>query len=45
MIGAVPVGKWELAFDDDMEDVFQDHQIEDIVVVLTYSGFAPEWPA
>jgi hypothetical protein len=41
-----PVGKWELAFDDEQtKHMFEKVEIEDTLFVATYFGTTPEWPA
>jgi hypothetical protein len=47
MVGTVPFGTWELAFPNsqEMKDRFSQELIDDILLVITYSGRAPEWPA
>lgn len=46
MTGNPPVGNWELAFPDtqDIRQLFDRETIEDILLVITYSGDTPEWP-
>jgi hypothetical protein len=45
MIGKSPVGEWELALlDADTSKRFKNEDIEDIVLVVTYSGRLPAWP-
>jgi hypothetical protein len=40
-------GEWELALpaDEVTQGLFRSGQIEDILLVITYSGRTPEWPA
>lgn len=47
MKGKSPVGRWELTFPDtpDVRELFEQERIEDILLVITYSGYTPEWPA
>ncbi len=45
IIGAVPVGEWELALDEQTKEMFEEEKIEDILFIITYSGTTPEWPA
>jgi hypothetical protein len=50
MIGKSPVGEWQLALPDTpaMRARFNGDatdKIEEIVLVITYSGRTPEWPA
>ncbi|HEX9441153.1 MAG TPA: hypothetical protein VF909_15820, partial [Roseiflexaceae bacterium] len=47
MIGESPVGEWELALPDrpDVRSWFADRKIQDILLVVTYGGRAPAWPA
>jgi hypothetical protein len=46
MIGASPIGEWELALPDTLplRQAFDDELIEDILLVITYAGQTPEWP-
>ena len=39
--GVSPIGKWEVAFDDQARPLFERGQIEDIPFVITYSGQLP----
>ena len=41
-----PIGTWELALPDQPEvrQLFSGGQVEDILLVITYSGRTPEWP-
>jgi Tc toxin complex TcA C-terminal TcB-binding domain/Salmonella virulence plasmid 65kDa B protein len=48
---SVPVGEWELSLrfdepgkDREIRDLFEKEEIEDILLVITYSGRTPEWP-
>jgi hypothetical protein len=47
MIGKLPVGEWELTLPDteEVRNRFRDEEIDDILLVITYSGRTPEWPA
>lgn len=55
MIGKRPFGQWELAFPDEpgdtlpdnrrVRDLFEAEEIEDILLVITYQGRTPPWPA
>ncbi len=47
MIGKSPCGKWTLSLPNtiEMNDRFKQGEIEDILLVITYSGRTPEWPA
>jgi hypothetical protein len=47
MIGLNPAGTWELALQDieEIRNRFQDEQIQDMVLAVTYSGRTPEWPS
>jgi hypothetical protein len=47
MIGKSPVGEWELALPntEEMKKRFETEEIEDVLLVLTYSGRTPEWPS
>ncbi len=40
-----PYGQWELALPNDQvtQDLFTNGQIEDILLVVTYSGLTPAW--
>ena len=46
MIGKSPAGDWELALPDteEMRGQFRDGKIEDIMLVIGYSGRTPPWP-
>jgi Tc toxin complex TcA C-terminal TcB-binding domain/Concanavalin A-like lectin/glucanases superfamily/ABC toxin N-terminal region/Bacterial Ig domain len=47
MIGKTPAGEWELVLPntEDMKKLFKDEKIDDILLVLTYGGRTPAWPA
>ncbi|HEV8193140.1 MAG TPA: hypothetical protein VGP82_16890 [Ktedonobacterales bacterium] len=47
MLGKSPLGKWELALPktDEMKNRFKEEDIEDILLVVTYRGQTPPWPA
>jgi hypothetical protein len=47
MIGRSPVGEWELTLPntDAVRQRFQDEELDDILLVITYSGRTPAWPA
>jgi hypothetical protein len=47
MIGKSPVGDWELALPDTAEirRRFKEEELDDLLLVLTYAGRAPAWPA
>ena len=42
-----PIGTWELALPDTpaVRGWFADEQITDILLVITYTGETPDWPA
>jgi hypothetical protein len=46
LIGKSPVGTWELTLPNTevMRNRFQNEEIDDIVLVLTYEGRMPAWP-
>jgi hypothetical protein len=46
MTGKASVGEWELALPDteDVRNYFKNEEIEDILLVITYSGELPAWP-
>jgi len=46
MIGKSPFGEWDLTLPDteEMKNRFKNEEIEDILLVITYSGRTPEWP-
>jgi hypothetical protein len=46
MIGAQPVGVWELALPDTSQTRarFVNEEIEEILLVITYGGKTPDWP-
>jgi hypothetical protein len=47
MMGKAPFGEWELALPntEEMRNRFKKEEIEDILLVITYSGRTPDWPA
>jgi hypothetical protein len=47
LIGKSPVGAWELALPntEEMKNRFKNAEIDDILLVLTYAGRTPAWPA
>jgi hypothetical protein len=47
MKGKLPIGIWELALPDtpEMRSLFDKGEIEDILLVITYSGRTPEYPS
>lgn len=47
LIGKAPVGEWELSLADHPQTRgwFKDEKIQDILLVITYGGRAPAWPA
>ena len=47
LIGKAPVGTWELALPntEEMKNRFKNEEIDDILLVLTYAGRTPAWPA
>lgn len=46
MKGKFPAGEWELTLPntEEMKNRFKNEEIEDILLVITYSGRTPEWP-
>jgi hypothetical protein len=46
MIGKSPLGEWELSFPDTSQtrELFAQEQLEDILLVITFSGRTPDWP-
>jgi hypothetical protein len=46
LIGKIPFGTWELALPntDDVNNLFKNELINDILFVITYSGRTPAWP-
>jgi hypothetical protein len=44
LMGKPVAGEWELAFPNQVKTLFEKQQIEDILFVITYSGYTPEWP-
>jgi len=46
MVGKVPFGTWEIALPNTEQTIgwFKDEQIEDILLVISYSGRSPAWP-
>lgn len=47
LIGKSPVGAWELTLPNtaEMKNRFKDEEIDDILLVVTYAGRTPAWPA
>lgn len=47
MLGQSPIGEWELALEDTaaVRSLFSSETITDILLVATYQGRAPDWPA
>ena len=47
MIGRSPVGQWELALPntEEVRGRFRNEEIEEILLVVTYSGSTPPWPS
>jgi hypothetical protein len=47
MIGKTLIGEWELALPttQEMKNRFKNEEVEDLLLVITYSGRTPEWPA
>jgi hypothetical protein len=47
LIGKAPVGTWELTLPntEEMKNRFKNEEIDDILMVLTYAGRTPAWPA
>ena len=46
MIGKAPIGEWEMALPHTvaMKNRFKNEEITDILFVITFSGYTPEWP-
>jgi hypothetical protein len=47
LIDKLPIGAWELALPntEEMKNRFKNEEIDDILLVLTYAGRTPAWPA
>ena len=47
LIGKPPIGAWELTLPntEEMKNRFKNREIDDILLVLTYAGRTPVWPA
>jgi len=47
IIGNSPIGTWELTLPntDEVKNHFKNGEINDILLVLTYAGQTPSWPA
>ena len=47
LIGKLPIGAWELTLPntEEMKNRFKNEEIDDILLVLTYAGRTPAWPA
>lgn len=44
LCGTDPVGSWELSFGSDASSLFENGRVEDVLVVLSWTGQAPAWP-
>nr|MDQ3831145.1 hypothetical protein [Candidatus Tectomicrobia bacterium] len=46
MIGKSPFGEWELSLPDNSQirELFAQEKLEDILLVMTFSGRTPDWP-
>ena len=44
-IAGEPIGAWDLALGEEMRAVLAAGDIEDVVLVITYSGQSPAWPS
>jgi hypothetical protein len=47
MLGKSPAGEWELALPntEEIRNRFKNEDVEDILLVITYSGRTPKWPS
>jgi hypothetical protein len=45
IFGKIPIGEWELALPDSAKELLQKEKIENILLVVTYQGRIPAWPA
>ena len=46
ILGKPPIGEWEFDLTDPgFKDLFKDEKIEDLLLVVTYEGRLPAWPA
>jgi hypothetical protein len=47
LIGKTPAGTWELSLpnSEELRSRFSNDEIEDLLIVLTYGGRTPAWPA
>jgi hypothetical protein len=47
LLGKAPIGAWELTLPntEEMRNRFKDEEIDDILLVVTYAGLTPAWPA
>jgi hypothetical protein len=47
LIGTSPIGSWELTLSNtaEMKNRFKNGEIDDLLLVLTYAGRTPAWPA
>jgi hypothetical protein len=47
LLGKAPMGAWELTLPntEEMRNHFKDKEIDDILLVVTYAGLTPAWPA
>lgn len=45
LLGTNPVGDWQLTLDPAAAALLDNHQIEDILLVISWSGELPSWPS
>jgi hypothetical protein len=43
LYGATPAGDWELTFGDDATDLFDSGGLDDVVLIISWTGHAPAW--
>jgi hypothetical protein len=44
MLGLPPVGQWSLTLPESAAALLQQNAVEDVMLVVTYSGRTPDWP-
>jgi hypothetical protein len=45
MIGQSPAGSWELELGDEMRSRLESGDVEEVLLVITYSGRTSAWPS
>jgi hypothetical protein len=42
-LDASPVGDWQLSFSDDARPLFESGDLDDVLLVISWTGQAPTW--